>query len=165
MYVHDAHNPETSSPAIVDQVIKYADRKKDLVLITTPTIAPAVTFYLPDDLNVITLPELYRRNFNRWDTMFQRMRNPELLTQLFYRMKNTLANGGKIWLIFRGHEIHTANFMDESRSTLMPYLAFEAYRTDQIRSWLLLNSVQIGKNRLAPGRDFDVVLSEFVAQE
>ena len=164
-YVINAKTPETSTPAIAAQITRYADRKKDLVLITTPTIAPAVTFYLPEDITVITMPDLDRRNFNRWDVMFERMKDPRLVPEVIIRMEQTLAGGGKIWLVARGHDIHAADFMDQSRVKILPYLSAEAYRSDQILTWLSVNADQVGGSHLAPGRDWDVVLSEFIPRE
>lgn len=156
-----AQEPETGTPAIVAEIEREADRSKDLIVISWPIIAPAVTFYLPKDLDVITFPDLVRTSSNRWDGMIDRLRQQKNLDLLLERMEATLLSGGKIWLVDRLHAVESSDYKDNSLLDGLSYSETEVVRMNQIRTWLTDNAHQLGTNKLAPGRDFSVFLSVY----
>ncbi len=159
-----AINPETGTPAIVDELTNSVDRKKDLVVMSWQIIAPALTFYLPEDMKVLAYPDLARTRMNRWDGMNARLRNQEYLDELFKKITPVLLSGGRIWLIDTCHVCTRRPYTDSEALSSLPYAQCEVYRMDQIRSWLADHAQQIGINRLAPGRDFAIFLSLWKAK-
>jgi hypothetical protein len=156
-----AEVPETGTPAVVAKIEREADRKKDLVVISWPVVAPAVMFYLSKDLDAITFPDLVRTSTNRWDGMIDRLRQQSNLDRLLSRMQKTLTAGGKIWLVDRSHAIESSDYEDNAQLDGLSYSDTELVRMNQIRTWLTENSQQIGTNSLAPGRDTPVFLSVY----
>src|SRR5262249_14775988 len=131
------------------------------VLISWPIIAPALTFYLPEDMDVVSFPEVTRTRMNRWDGMLTRLRDQRNLERLFERLSRTLTSGGKVWLVDGYHSYEWRDDKDDSLLQGLSYLDSETCREDQIRAWLQDHSQQVGTNRLAPGRDFSVFLSVY----
>jgi hypothetical protein len=160
-YGYMLSTPETGTPAIVQQIIQRADRQKDLVVISWASISPAITFYLPQDVNVIVYPELKRTQFNRWEGMSERLRDPKRLHELFGIMEGTLKRGGKIWLIDWGHAIQTRDPDDESEMQTLQFQAADLRRQDQIRTWLAIHADVDATTVLAPGRDFSIYLTVY----
>lgn len=156
-----ACEPETGTPAIVAEINKNLDRDKDLVVISWPIIVPAINFYLPADIKVVALPDIKRVQFNRWDGMLARLRNPDSLKGLIEEMHSCLAQGGRIFLIDRHHSVRPRDFTDDSGLEGLKYMDTELYRMDQVRTYLALNAERMGTNKLAPGRDFSVFLSVY----
>lgn len=156
-----ASSPETGTPAIVEEIVRDADRKKDLVIISWPIIVPTINFYLPDDVNVISFPDVKRTNINKWDGMIVRVRDERNLAMLLDKLEATLSQGGKIWLIDRCHNVQKRDYKDNSLLRGLSYMESEVCRMDQIRTWLAEHAEQIGTNKLAPGRDFSVFLSVY----
>jgi mannosyltransferase len=160
-YANMHNTPETGTPAIVTQIKDRADRKKDLVVVSWPAISPAITFYLPQEMNVIVFPDLKRTQFNKWEGMNERLRDPERLHKLFDIMERTLNNGGKIWLVDWAHSIQTRNPEDETDMKTLRYQAADLRRQDQIRTWLALHADTDSSTLLAPGRDLGVFLTVY----
>src|SRR5579885_3070723 len=136
-------------------------RQKDLVVISWPIIVPTITFYLPDNIAVTCFPDNARTKINRWDGMIDRVRDDRNLWALLKRMEQTLSSGGKIWLIDRAHPVVDRDYAKSEGLGKLIYLDAELYRMDQIRTWLDHHAQQLGKNRLAPGRDFSVFLAVY----
>ncbi len=134
-------------------------------MISWPIIAPAVTFYLPKDLDVITFPDLVRTSNNRWDGMIDRLRQQKNLDLLLERMEATLLSGGKIWLVDRLHAVESSDYNDNSLLDGLSYSETEVVRMNQIRTWLTDYARQVGTNKLAHGRDFSVFLSVYAPKE
>jgi len=153
--------PETGTPALVAEIEREADRQKDLVVISWPIIVPTITFYLPDNIAVTCFPDNARTKINRWDGMIDRVRDDRNLWALLKRMEQTLSSGGKIWLIDRAHPVVDRDYAKSEGLGKLIYLDAELYRMDQIRTWLDHHAQQLGKNRLAPGRDFSVFLAVY----
>ena len=151
--------PETGTPGIVAEIKRDLDRRKDLVVISWPIIVPTINFYLPEDVKVVTFPDIKRIKFNRWDGMLERLRSRKNLEELLNAMEATLAAGGRVWLIDRYHNVRPRDFNDEEPMKGMKYMETEVYRMDQVRTWLALHAEQVGSNKLAPGRDFSVFLT------
>ena len=154
-----ASEPETGAPAIIAKINRDFDRQKDLVVISWPIIVPAINFYLPEDIEVVTFPDIKPIKFNRWDGMLSRLRDPSNLQALIEEMRAALARGGRIWLVDRYHSVRRRDFTNETLLKDLKYMDTELCRMDQVRTWLSLNAEQVGSNQLAPGRDFSVFLS------
>ena len=154
--------PETNTGEIVDIIARDADSKKDLVVISWQIIAPAINYYLPRDIESVSFPDLRRSDFNHWPEMQDRVKDSKRLEALFEKMKQTVDEGGRIWLIERARDL-TVHKDPEKR--LKEDIAFEetfTLRMDQIHSWLKENAEQRGEIRMAPGRDFPIFLTTFV---
>jgi hypothetical protein len=106
-------------------------------------------------------PELKRIEFNRWEGLDARLRDPERLHKLFGIMEATLKRGGKVWVIDRAHSIQTRDPDDESEMKTLQLQAADLKRQDQIRTWLALHADTGSTTLLAPGRDFGVYLSVY----
>ncbi len=158
-----ASTPDTTTAAIVEQVNRFANRDKDLVVVSWPIISPAINVHLATDIRVISFPDSKRIQFNTWDGIGDRLRDPRILQTLYAAMEKTLAAGGKIWLIDRCRSIEFRDCFDNSTVGDLNYFALEIYRMDQIRTWLNLHSLQLGSNQLAPGRDFPTFLSVYAS--
>lgn len=157
--------PETGTPAIVREISVCADRKRDLVLVSWQSIAPAITFYLPEDLEVTTFPDMERSRFNRWDGMDRRLRDGRLLDRLLEKLQAVFDRGGSVWLVDRAPDIREGKSEEvEDLVAKAPFMDADLLRMDQIRDWLRKHSVMRGDVRLAPGRDFDVFLSVWKPQ-
>lgn len=159
MYMKMVMIPETGTPAIVRQIMEEADRKKDIVVVTFPAMAPALTFYLPEDVRVVVYPDLKRIQFNKWDGMNERMRDGERLHKLFDIMQGALDNGGKVWLVDWAHTIQMRDPFDESGIKTLRYQLVDYRREDQVRTWLAMHGDVHKSTQLAPGRDGGIFLT------
>jgi hypothetical protein len=153
--------PETTADAVVQQIGQSADRKKDVVLIAWEVISPAINFDLPEDIESISYPHIERTNINRWTDMQIKLRQDNLLPQLFTRLQAVLDRGGKVWFIDARHPIRPLDYRAPGLVKDSPFKIATVTRTDQIRSWLLGHSAQVGDTQVAPGRDFSIILSQF----
>lgn len=159
-----ASEPETSTPKVVEEINNSADRSKDLVVVSWPIIAPAINFYVPEDIRLLAYPDLDRRRFTRWDGMIGRLKDDKNLSELIQEMDKTLDRGGKVWLIDSFHTVQMRDYNNSDAVKRLPYLEAEQFRMDQIRTWLSLHANQLGPNRAAPGRDWSIFLSVFQAR-
>jgi len=153
--------PETTADAVVHKIAESADRKKDVVLIAWEVISPAINFDLPDDIESISYPHIERTNINRWTDMQIKLRQDMVLPQLFTKLQAVLDRGGKVWFIDARHPIRPLDYRVRDLVKDDPFKIATLVRTDQIRSWLLGHSTQMGETQLAPGRDFSIILSVF----
>jgi hypothetical protein len=152
--------PETRTPDIVAE-ISHNYAKGDLVVISWQVIAPAITFYLPKEIDCVSFPDLERTEFNYWPEMTQRLREPDKMPKLIERMDNTLKKGGRIWLIEWARECLPLDYRDNELAQGVGFQETNMRRMDQIRSWLETHAVQQGNNHMAPGNDFSIFLSLF----
>lgn len=131
------------------------------MLIGWEVIAPAINFDLPDDIESISYPHLERSKINHWTDMIIKLRQDEILPQLFSRLETVLARGGRIWFIDAQHVFRPLDYRARDMVKDDPFKIMTVARTDQIRSWLLGHSTQTIDTRLAYGRDFSIILSVF----
>jgi hypothetical protein len=153
--------PETTADAVVNKIVLSADRKKDVVLIAWEVISPAINFDLPDDIESISYPHIERTKINRWTDMQIKLRQDDVLPQLFTKLQSVLNRGGKVWFIDARHPIRPLDYRATGLVKDTPFKIATVTRTDQIRSWLLGHSKQEGETQVAPGRDFSIILSQF----
>lgn len=153
--------PETSTPAIAYEIAREADRSKDLVVIGWPQIGPAITFYLPKDIKVVSARDISGTGFDRYVDVMQRIRDPKNMINLYNELDRALGRGGTIWLVDQAHPLQVRDYKDNEIVQGLKYLEAETVRMDQIRTWLAAHAQQIGQNKLAPGRDFSIFLSVY----
>lgn len=154
-------HPESTVELIVLKIAENCDRKKDTVLVSWELISPVVNFYLPAEIDSISYPHLDRAPFFRWTDIAPKLRDPDILPQLFGKLQTVLDRGGKIWLIDAAHRTLPLDYRNNSLALDCPFMDASVRRTDQIRSWLLTHSKQIGHTEMAPGRDFNIILTVF----
>jgi hypothetical protein len=153
--------PETSAESIVCKNVDQADRKKDIVLMAWEIISPTINFYLPEDIESISYPHLERSRINHWTNMTEKLRQPEILPQLFVKLRSVLDRGGKVWFVDISHDIRPLDYRNNDIIQNAPFLEATKRRSDQIRSWLVTHSKQVGETQVAPGRDFSIIVSLF----
>jgi hypothetical protein len=90
-----------------------------------------------------------------------KLRQDDVLPQLFTKLQSVLNRGGKVWFIDARHPIRPLDYRATGLVKDTPFKIATVTRTDQIRSWLLGHSKQEGETQVAPGRDFSIILSHF----
>jgi uncharacterized membrane protein len=157
--------PETSAESIVVKIIENADREKDIVLLAWEVISPTINFYLPEEIESISYPHMDRARINRWTNMTEKLKDPSILPQLFAKIQSVLDRGGKVWFVDIAHDIRPLDYRNNDLVQNVPFLEATKRRSDQIRSWLVTHSRQVGETQVAPGRDFSIIVSLYAPVE
>jgi hypothetical protein len=154
------HNyPESSAWVLAEQVGKSADPHKDLVVVSFQAVAPQINRYIPENVRVVSTPDLERVMIFRWVGINERIRDDAKLLELVKLMKATLDAGGAVWVIESVHAfvpIPIGYPLDG-----MDFNAAEVARMCQVRTWLLQNAVKDKEDLWAPGREFPLMASRF----
>ncbi len=157
--------PESSAESIVVKIVENADRQKDIVLMAWEIISPTINFCLPPDIESISYPHMERSRINRWTNMTEKLKDPAILPQLFTKLQAVLDRGGKVWFVDISHDIRPLDYRNNDLVQNVPFLEATKRRSDQIRSWLVTHSKQVGETQVAPGRDFSIIVSLFAPVE
>jgi len=153
--------PDTTTDALVYKIVTSADHKKDAVMIAWEVIAPTINFSLPADIESVSYPHLGRTVINNWSDMTFRLHDPAILKQFLLKMESVLNRGGQVWLIDVSHSLRPLDYRKNDLIDNTPFIETTVRRSDQIRSWLLTHARQVGRTQLAPGRDFNIILTQF----
>ena len=151
--------PESSTWVLAEQVGKLVNPSKDLVVVSFQAIAPQVNRYLPVNIKSVSFPDMERVYIFRWEGINERIRDNARLARLLETIKETLKNGGDIWLIESVHEYHS--FPLEYPIDQTDFNTAETIRMCQIRTWLNANAAKDKEDFWAPGREFPVMASRF----
>jgi len=155
--------PESSSWAVLEQIGRLADPRRDLVVSSFEAIAPQAARYLPPDIKVVSFPDLERVSVIVWAGIDARIRDDSRLKRLVSMMSSTLAGGGRVFL-FESHHQYMKLPLDYPTEGLK-YNNVDAMRMCQIRTWLEANARRDMEDIWAPGREFSVLASCFAAPE
>jgi len=151
--------PESSTWVLAEQVGKLVNPSKDLVVVSFQAIAPQVNRYLPVNIKSVSFPDMERVYIFRWEGINERIRDKAKLASLLATMKETLKNGGDVWLIESVHEFHPFPLDYPIEKT--DFNTAETIRMCQIRTWLKENAAKDKDDFWAPGREFPVMASHF----
>src|SRR5262249_16598456 len=151
--------PESSTWVLAEQVGKLVNPSKDLVVVSFQAVAPQVNRYLPVNIKSVSFPDMERVYIFRWEGINERIRDNARLARLLETIKETLKNGGDIWLIESVHEYHS--FPLEYSIDQTDFNTAETIRMCQIRTWLNANAAKDKEDFWAPGREFPVMASRF----
>jgi hypothetical protein len=151
--------PESSAWVLAEQVGKQANPSKDLVVVSFEAIAPQIDRYLPENVPMVSYPDIERVGVIRWAGMNERIRDEARLQELLKKMNNTLRNGGRIWLVESVHNYIAAPIGPSMEG--FNFNAVETLRMCQIRTWLLAHANKAKEDLWAPGREFPIMASRF----
>lgn len=151
--------PETSTLTVCTKIQMMADPAKDLVVVATPVLSPAIYRYLPDNIRCVTFPDLKRLPFNYWPGMSKRIRDKEIFEELLKMIDKTIANGGRVWIVEMAHILRNRDYKNNEMVQNVSFLEASLLRLNQMRTFLSERSMPEGTNVMAPGRDFNVFLS------
>jgi Dolichyl-phosphate-mannose-protein mannosyltransferase len=153
--------PESTAEAILTQIVEKSDHRKDAVIIGWELIAPVINYYLPAEIESVSYPHLGRLSTFQWSDMFVKMQKPDILPRLFEKMQGVLDRGGKIWFVDAAHSILPLDYRNNDLALGCPFMEVAIRRSDQIRSWLVTHSRQVGATSVAPGSDFSIMVTVF----
>jgi len=159
-----AFGSESSTHEIVAKIKAEIHPSQDLVVVSYEAAAPAFSRMLPEDVKLISLPDLERVSIVKWAGINERLRDDSRMLELFERMKEVLDSGGVIWLVDAARTTPVTGQPGHFPVGGFDFRELMVVRMGQVRNWLQTHAEQQDVFLWGPGRDLSLFLSSYVAK-
>src|SRR5262249_37661169 len=159
-----AFGSESSTHEIVAKIKAEINPSHDLVVVSYEAAAPAFSRMLPEDVQLISLPDMERVAIVKWAGINQRIRDDSRMFRLFERMKAVLDRGGVIWLVDAARTTPVIGQPGHFPVAKFDFRELMVVRMGQVRNWLQTHAEQQNVFLWGPGRDLSLFLSTYVSK-